>query len=403
MIMNRRLLSTLYVLALGALSWLSYSFVDPNLTLLNQPWFISWQAQRWQLASDPVRLGLWFLVLTTAVFFGYLGVLAWIKRGVRLRALPLWLVSAGIILLLGHNAYSYDIFNYLFNAKMVVLYHVNPHVQVALNFPTDEWLRFMHNVHTPAPYGYGWTLLSLVPFSLGLGKFLSAYLAMKLFMALGLAVYLFFVWKLLLLEKAKDASFRWAQLAFHPLLLVETLMNGHNDVWMMWPALAALYFLRRPRQSIQSIQSIIFGALGLAFSIFTKFATVLLLPVAVIELPFLKKVRPFSWWREHWSEFSALVLLAPLITSRSQQFHPWYLIWSLSFLPFIKWRWLRSGLMGLSISSLYRYWPWILERFGYTPQVELNMRFITWSGWLVGLLFWLIGDFLGRHRRVFTK
>jgi hypothetical protein len=390
---RRLLLPAVYLITLGALAWLSYSFVDPNLTLINQSWFIAWQAGRWQLAAEPMRLGQWFLVATSAVVAGYFGLLAGLKnrRNLTPRSIGIWHGLSGLILLLGYNAYSHDIFNYLFNAKMVLRYQANPHVRVALDFPADLWLRFMHNVHTPAPYGYGWTLLSLLPFSLGLGKFFSAYLAMKLFMAAGLGLYLYFIWKLLELEKIKSAGYRFAMLAFHPLLLIETLMNGHNDVWMMWPALAGLYWLRRRK-------SMVLAGVGLAFSIFTKFATVLLLPVMLIELTFLRRLKQLDWWRGHWAELSALALLAPLLTTRSQQFHPWYLIWSLSFLPLINWKWLRYGLMGLSISSLYRYLPWILEKFEYSSAVELNMRLITWSGLLVGLGFWFFGRVISSKR-----
>ena len=66
-----------------------------------------------------------------------------------------------------------------------------------------------------------------------------------------------------------------------------------------------------------------------------------------------------------------------MLTSRSQQFHPWYLSWSLVWLPVIKNKVWRNTLLLFSISSLVRYLPWMLEN-GYNPQILLKQKLITW-------------------------
>jgi hypothetical protein len=77
-----------------------------------------------------------------------------------------------------------------------------------------------------------------------------------------------------------------------------------------------------------------------------------------------------------------------LFTTRSQQFNPWYLIWPLSFLPFLRSKTLKAGLVVFSFTSLLRYVP-LLFVGGYSEAVQLQMRVITWSaiaitcGWLV--------------------
>lgn len=381
----KRLLFLLSFVSYFFLSLLSYVFVDPNLVILNQPWFITWQQSLWAFSKNADSLSLAFLLVTFALVFSYASLL-WFFRTAHVKLMPIHMFAAiALVLLLGHNAYSHDIFNYLFNAKMVVQYQANPHVSVALDFPQDEWLRFMHNVHTPAPYGYGWTLVSLLPMALSWGKFLPAYVLMKLLVAAGLLLALFFVWKLLKMAKREHREFWWLVLAFNPLLLLETLLNGHNDVWMMWPALAAWYFAKRKK----NFKQLFFIVLLLVFSISIKFATVVLVPLIIIEVVPLPKIKLLQWMRDHWAEFSALALLVPLFTDRSQQFHPWYLIWSLSFLPFIDWKWLRYSLLGLSVSSLFRYYPWIQAGFQYGEAIQLELRYITWSGLLVGVAYWL--------------
>jgi hypothetical protein len=219
---------------------------------------------------------------------------------------------------------------------------------------------------------------------------------MKAWMILGLGTYLVIAWWMLGKENLNLQNKRFALLAFHPLLLIETVLNGHNDVWMMWPALLAIGLIKFRQRTTKTL----ILAMGLwLFSISIKLASVVLLPILVglwLE-PWLKKIwkqkkwlKLIDWLAGSWAEWSALLLLLPLFSSRSQWFHPWYLIWSLTFLPFIRWRWLKFTLMGLSITSLWRDVPWMLNNLEYTSLVQSQMRFITWSGAVIGFVIWLI-------------
>ncbi len=116
--------------------------------------------------------------------------------------------------------FSYDVFNYLFNAKMVWIYQVNPHIHAAIEFSRDPMLRFMQNVHTPAPYGYGSTALSLIPGLTWFTKnFTISFWAMKLF------VTSFWLGQLWITKKLVNKLFphepwRFWLLALNPLVLV---------------------------------------------------------------------------------------------------------------------------------------------------------------------------------------
>ena len=138
-----------------------------------------------------------------------------------------WAVPVGVLGILAYPMFSHDIFNYLFNAKMVLIYQANPHIRTAIEF-RDLMLRFMHNIHTPAPYAYGWTAVSLVP---GLAwftqKFTLSFWAMKAFIGL------FWLGELAVLKKLVTQLFpqqpyRWWLFALSPLVLVETLINGQT-------------------------------------------------------------------------------------------------------------------------------------------------------------------------------
>jgi len=392
-------------LAVCLLCW-SYTLVDPNLVLLPFKWSFALQQWYWQWGANRLLLASLYLGITLS-WWGVWAIFQSRTTG-KVFSLSQWIVTLVpiiLIFLFTYNALSHDIFNYLFNAKMVVVFQANPHHQVALDFAYDPWVRFMHNVHTPAPYGYGWTLVSLIPFVFSIGKFLSAYFLMKMWMILGLALYLLTAWWILRKEKLDCKDKRFALLALHPLLLIETVVNGHNDVWMMWPALLAIGLIKNRKKNVKTFLMVV--SLWL-FSISIKWASVVLLPILVglwLE-PWLKKIwkqkmwlKLIDWLAMSWAEWSTLFLLLPLFSSRSQWFHPWYLIWALAFLPFVKWRWLKAMLIGLSITSVWRVVPWILNNLEYSPLIQAQMRCVTWSGAVIGLVVWLIFSQLKKNQK----
>jgi len=384
-------------------SFSSYVLVDPNLILLNSEIWVQVQMWFWQSLGywDVLAFAYLALILSWWVFY------LWGARGAQLvlHRSQLWIgVAACIFVLwLGHNALSHDIFNYLFNAKMVSEYSSNPHVRTAIEFSYDPWVRFMHNIHTPAPYGYGWTAVSLLPYWLGLGSFLLTYFAMKAWMILGLGLYLYFGWRLLEKWPVSNKIQRLWLFAFNPILLWETALNGHNDVWMMWPALAAFFLVLKKDRKLWHI---VLAGLLLAFSISIKLVTVVLVPILLFLVlwPVLKNTitklsRLLEQLGDHfftfWPEYASLVLLVPLVTSRSQQFLPWYLIWSWSFFPLLRWRWLRWLLLAFTLTSQLRYVPWLLNGLEYTAKLQLEMRMVTW----VAVIAVVIALFINRFRQ----
>ena len=66
----------------------------------------------------------------------------------------------------------------------------------------------------------------------------------------------------------------------------------------------------------------------------------------------------------------------PLLSSRSQLFHPWYLTWSLSFYPLIESKLLRRLLLLFSLASLCRYLPFLLI-MGYDSHTLTYQQLIT--------------------------
>ncbi len=408
------LLSGLYVGVFGLYSLFTFALTDPNLTYLS--WAPYWRFQWWMWATffhNADLLSNTYLGLILCIFAIYLLLCGLVLRQTSANSAKInngnyiptpilfWSVVSiiSVMLILSNNSLSHDLFNYLFNAKMVAVYHADPHVRTALEYAaSDDWVRFMHNTHTSAPYGYGWTIWSLIPFVAGLQKFTLTWLMFKIWSGVSLVFLVWAVNQLSLQLWQKRLSLASAVLLFaNPLLLIEVLSNGHNDLWMMAPAIWSLTLLLQSQKVKKGVgRLVIFSILALAFSISMKLVTVVLIPLWLIiwstafikSLPFGKKVAGF--FHNNLALIASLFLFVPLFTAQSQRFLPWYLIWILVWLPLIKGHnWWKRSIITLSLFCLLRYYPF-LSVGEFTPEVIWQQQLTTW----VPLGVWVGGEII---------
>jgi hypothetical protein len=263
-------------------------------------------------------------------------------------------------------------------------------VQVALDYARDDWTRFMHNTHTPAPYGYGWTALSLIPYALGFSKFLPTWLIFRAFSILSLALLYLLLQKISRAINGRPLSPTAFWLVFlNPLLFLEVVANQHNDLWMIVPALAAIALVfNKPKKQLLPILGL--SILLLAVSVSIKLATIVLIPIWLLCI--LRWVAKPVGLAVNWQRvalWSSILLFIPLLTSRSQQFLPWYLLWSFVWLPFIEKKWWRSWLIIFSVAAMLRYAPWLWTG-EFPPAVLAQQKWLLWGGGLFGWLIWQI-------------
>lgn len=343
----------------------SFTLQDLNLTLYN---FSFWNPIRQFLQNlgyyqRPLMTTI-FLVLTSLLIFLYLRFIKthrFLKPSLKHLFLALLLIFTGLV---AYPMLSHDIFNYLFNAKMVLVYRVNPYLQTASQFLFDPWTRFMHNIHTPAPYAYGWTAISLLPGLISLTeKFTLSFWSTKLFIDffwLGELLVLYHLVKRLYPQQI----WRWWLFALSPLVLIETLIVGHNDVVMMLPALLGFWFLLKSKKLFDKY--FLFAFFSLLFSLFIKYATIVLLPLLLIKV---------KWKQFDFASWAAIILLAVMFT-RPGQLHSWYLIWAFSFAVLSGRRWLISLFTALTIGALLRYAPYIY--YGNWDSPVYLLRNLIW-------------------------
>ncbi|MBD3279175.1 MAG: hypothetical protein GF390_00505 [Candidatus Pacebacteria bacterium] len=382
---------TSYFILLASYAWFSYSLTTPNLILSNWEPYWRWQLWMWQAFFNNRDLLVKVYFSLIMLLFANYGLIIKFTRQLKAKWQYSWLVVFLLIispLICSYNALSHDVFNYIFNAKMVWIYQANPHVKVALDYVhIDDWVRFMHNIHTPAPYWYGWTALSLLPYILGFNKFLPTWIIFRLFSVLSVGL-LFAALQYLAHQQKKSLSLWQLSLVFfNPLFLIEIISNSHNDLWMLVPAMFSLALVVPKQKTQLKTSQLLLSGLLMAFSISTKYATAVLLPIWLLlilnQQHWLTSIKQklttlINQFNKHWPLLASMLLFLPLLTARSQQFHPWYLSWSLVWLPLINNKTWRNTLLLFSFTSLLRYLPW-LQTGEFDELILQQQNLITWG------------------------
>ncbi|MFC1727717.1 glycosyltransferase family 87 protein [Patescibacteria group bacterium] len=369
---------------LGVLGLFLYSFtqIDLNLTLTRLD---IWQPiqkffQTIGYFQRPLSVFLYLLILTI-LFLSYFLIVEVVKKG-RLKNQWLWILiflTAGL-LWLAYNAFSYDLFNYIFDAKIVTHYGLNPYQYRALDFPGEPMLGFMHWTHRLYPYGPSWLVFTIPLSFFGLQKFLPT---MFLFKGLVVFSYLASSWLVFKLLEKTNSRQKWLGLAifaFNPLIIIESLVSAHNDILMMALVLGSFYLLVKKKY---------LGAWGLfLLSVGVKFATLLLFPILLI-VTFWQIKKKKTDWENIWLFSFFLMVLAVLLAVGRDELKPWYLLYPLSFLPLLKSRWFYWVSLGLSLGGLLYYAPFLWHGHWNPPVPGLKMSLVL-GLFVLGLVigFW---------------
>jgi hypothetical protein len=157
------------------------------------------------------------------------------------KALRGWVLGAGIvcgIILVGlYPINALDVALYVVHARRWVLFGGNPMLTVPADFPADPYLRLAGEFSKEyTPYGPLWEWIARIPVQLGLTDIGGGILGMKI-----IALIAFTGMALLIGWNARQDSDKngvssltaLAFFALNPLVLMEGLGNGHNDMVML--------------------------------------------------------------------------------------------------------------------------------------------------------------------------
>lgn len=291
-----------YFLSLFLITLFSFSLVDPNLTLVNHPVWENFRNFMVNLGYHKRELSSVIYVMVIAILFIFH--FLFINRYKIYTPLTIAAII-GITTLIAYPFLSHDFFNYIFDAKILTFYWKNPYFTKALDFPNDPWIRFMHWTHRTYPYGPSFLALTLIPSALALGKFVLNYIFFKIMF---LFFYLLSAFSLFKIKRQTAIYFITS-----PLVIIEGLINSHNELFAVGIALFGIYL-------IQKKKNIIWGRLCFFISAGIKYMS---LPVIFISKN--EKIDRLS--------LVGLILLIGYY-SITKEIQPWYFLNLLIFLPF---------------------------------------------------------------------
>ncbi|MFH2085954.1 MAG: hypothetical protein ABII21_04190 [bacterium] len=376
------MLNILWLILSIALFVYSYGFVDFNLTLSSHylvTSFVSWSqglAMFHRSTSLYVYLGLMGML--------YLCYFITISKWRHFTAFP-WKIIALVALFfaLSYPFLSSDVFKYLFSAKELLVYHANPHVVAPQVFAGDTWLRFMRWIHTPSPYGPVMTGLAIPYYLLGFGKFVPSLYLFKLDQIFWYGLSIWVIGKL----AGKRAVMAQLFFALNPLILIEWLVNSHNDAPMISLLLFSLYLLTLTRR--------LPALISLLFSIGIKYVTIIFLPIILISKKYTINLTSIIYY------LISVLALAPILYHYQIQYQPWYVTWLVPFAAL-------SGsipLMGMtaaySFGAILRYIPFI--QLGLWQGSGRYFALLTFTPMVLSALYFLLLRFFRQYHSPETK
>lgn len=390
---KKRLLIGSYIGIVIALFFYSFTQVDLSLTLSR--WSI-WQVlekffQHVGYFNRPLSTAFYLIIIFLLfIFYGIILLLAHRKQIAKKEVWFLIGVTSAI-LVLSYNAFSYDLFNYIFDAKIVTYYNQDPYLHKALDFPGDPMLSFMRWTHRTFPYGPIW-LAFTVPISyLGFQFFLPTIIMFKIFIVASFIGTIFYIGKIIRKISPGNEVFTIVFLGLNPLVMIESLVSAHNDIVMLFLAVASFYYLLEKKY--------LRFLLIFLLSIGIKFATIFLLPVFAVVLVLQIKDKKISWDK---IIIAMVLLMAPAVVAASIRttFQPWYLLY---FFPFASLVSKKSVILIpsiiISLFALLQYVPFLYQG-DWNPPIPSILSWLLIISVVLSVLFTAIWIMFFSKRKV---
>ena len=376
-----------YIAALIFLFLYSFTQVDLGLTLTEASWWQNFQNFFQRIGYFQRPLSTYFYISIVLLLFAFYIVFISLVKKKKISIKTTWglIIFISLLFTFSYNAFSYDLFNYMFDARVITNYHQNPYLHKALDYPGDPMLSFMHWTHRTYPYGPVWLFLT-VPFSfIGGNFFLLTFFMFKAIASLSYLGTAYFISKILKKVKAENALPGLVFFALNPLVIIEGLVSAHNDMAMIFFSVLSLYLLLGSKKALSFIT--------LLASIGVKFATVFLLPAYIYYL-MKNKIDMEKFFK---ILFFSMFIPLIFVTIRTN-YQPWYLLYIIPFASLSPKKRFSIGTGTiLSFFSLIQYVPFLYTGNWDKPIPQI-LFYTTVSGFIVYILYSKFGslNILGR-------
>lgn len=358
--LSEKILIFFGVLAYFLLTVISYSYVDLNLTLSQNTTALLFIKNMQALGyyNRPLSTIIFILLIIFLFSFFIFNLVLASKNKLTIKYIFTITVLLTAILVFAYPFLSSDIFNYMFDAKILLHYHLSPYTHKALDFPSDDWIRFMRWTHRYSPYGPAWLLLSIFPALLGFGKFILTLLAFKILAAIFHILNTIIIYRILKKIKSHEVLLGVAFYALNPLFLIEGVVNGHNDVILATSLLLTVYFVVYKKVNLSTFI--------MAIGFLIKYLPVLTLPglllIALRKISIEKFIiLNFIMLLLFTIFVSTFPLTMPFIPKGSTQvqFQPWYLFWTIPIVALTGNKRLVFISIAICFGAMLRYVPYL--------------------------------------------
>lgn len=304
-----------YPFVILVLAIFSYGFVDLNLRLSTNSWY---QALQTPLSDLVYKMrptaSFVFVLILIALFASYLVFLIRTDDFFpSFRKLTRFIPIITLILAASFPALTYDLFNYIMTAKVSFTYHENPYIVMPVEIPNDPNLAFTRAANKLALYGPVWLLLTAIPNTLGGGDVWRTIVVYKIMNGMAYLLMTYMIYRFT--KSVRNAVF----FALNPLVIIETLVSGHNDIYMMLLALGGLLLWKNSKRFA--------GFFLLLASGLIKGATLILAPLLYFTKYPFEKILVYSYW------LMAVVFF--VVAPVREELYPWYAVWLISIASFL--------------------------------------------------------------------
>ena len=222
-----------------------------------------------------------YAFLLSAFLICYFLILKYRKKiFTNIKQIYLFIIIISLIFILVVPFWCSDVFYYLGTGRLAQKYGQNPYytdIQTyvdssGINIQNDTVIQKGYNNYwgnTTVVYGPVWTIICSIVSLFSLG---SIDLGLFVFKLITLLVH---IGNCFLLYKISNKKIFTLAYGINPFILIEGIANVHNDMFVIFFVLLALYFLLKKKNIILSI-------LFLAFATNIKYFTILFLPIVII-------------------------------------------------------------------------------------------------------------------------
>lgn len=218
--------------------------------------------------------------------------------------LRLWILGAGIlfglVLLFLYPITALDVFLYVVRGRLWAVHGESPMFALPETYPTDPYIGFAGEfADEVSPYGPLWELIAQIPLRLGLVDMVGGTLAMKVIALLAYALTAWLIgWRAHQSHTAYPVSGLVALtfFAWNPLVLLQAIGNGHNDMLMLALITLGLVLWQRGRWR--------FALFALTLAVLIKITALILLPLFGLAV-----VRAAPTWRDRFSRVLQMALI----------------------------------------------------------------------------------------------